>query len=73
MGEQLNFSVIDETEPGFGVSLYLQSYPDANFSNMGARQLELTEKVLENLAAQTGLSFTSEKRDEVVWSVTKEP
>jgi hypothetical protein len=38
---------------------------------MGERRLELTEKVLDNLAAQTGLSFDIGQREEVVWFVTE--
>jgi RNA polymerase sigma factor (sigma-70 family) len=71
VGEQLNFSVINEADPGLSASLYLQCYPDSKFSNMGERRLELTEKVLDNLAAQTGLSFDIGQREEVVWFVTE--
>jgi len=43
------------------------------FSRMGNRRSELTDKVLNNLAAQTELSFMHTNQAVEVWSVTEEP
>ena len=77
VGEQLNPPMVNEaqTEPpkddSFEFDLIISS--DSNFSKMGDRRTELTDLVLKNLTAQTGLAFTREQRAVDIWVATEQP
>jgi len=74
VGEQLNVYVVNEArvDPLYANLFDWAYYPDSNFSKMGNRREELTEKVLQNLTAQTGLAFTRERRSVEIWFVTEQ-
>jgi len=77
VGEQLDIYMVNEAQtsepeqPGTA-SFDWAYYPDSNFSKMGNRRDELTDKVLKNVSEQTGLTFTREKRLVNVWFVTEQ-
>ena len=76
MGDQLGLNIVNEAktaqpEPPDTVTFDWKYFPDANYSKMGNRRDELTDKVLKNVADQTGLTFTREKRFVDVWVVTE--
>ncbi len=74
VGEQVNFCVVNEARvnPLYANLFDWAYYPDSNFSKMGSRREELTEKVLQNLTRQTGLAFTHERRPVGIWFVTEQ-
>jgi RNA polymerase sigma factor (sigma-70 family) len=75
LGDQLNIYVVNETQTNtlLGDQFEWHYYSDSDYSKMGNRRAELTEKVLKNVAAQTGLSFTHEQRPVEIWFVTERP
>jgi RNA polymerase sigma factor (sigma-70 family) len=75
MGEQLNIYIVNEAqvEPLYADLFEWSYYPDANYSKMGNRREELTDKVLKNLTTQMGLTFTYEQRPVDIWFVTEQP
>jgi RNA polymerase sigma factor (sigma-70 family) len=78
VGEQLNVYMVNdaktaEPEPPGAASFDWNYYPDANFSKMGDRREELTDKVLNNLATQTGLSFTHTNQAVGIWFISEQP
>ena len=74
VGEQLNIYVVNEAQidPLYADLFDWEDYPDSNYSKMGNRRGELTDKVLQNLTTQTGLTFTREQRPVNVWFVTEQ-
>ena len=77
IGEQLNTYVVNEAktatpEPPNASSFDWDYYPDSDYSKMGNRRDELTDKVLKNTTDQTDLTFTHEKRFVDVWFITEE-
>jgi|GEM_PF-2592461 len=77
VGEQLNVYMVNdaktaEPEPPGAASFDWNYYPDANFSKMGDRREELTDKVLNNLATQTGLSFTHTNQAVGIWFISEQ-
>ena len=77
VGERLSVYVVNEVQMNPQVPDQFQFewtyHSDADSSRMGKRRLELTDKVLNNLAAQTELSFTHTNQAVEVWSVTEQP
>ncbi|HSY73953.1 MAG TPA: sigma-70 family RNA polymerase sigma factor [Dongiaceae bacterium] len=75
LGEQLNVYVVNEAkvDPLYADQFPWAYYPDANFSKMGNRREELTDKVLKNLTAQIEITFTHEQRPVDIWFVTEQP
>jgi RNA polymerase sigma factor (sigma-70 family) len=75
LGERLNTYVIDETRtnPAATYMYRWMIYRDSDPSKMGNRQAELTQKVLDNLTTQTGISFTHERRPVDVWFISEGP
>ena len=76
-GERLNVYVVDDVQmnPQEPTRFQLEwtYHSDADSSRMGKRRAELTDKVLNNLAAQTGLSFTHTNQAVEVLSITEQP
>ena len=77
VGEPIGIYMINEAktvepEPKGAASFGWDYYLDANSSKMGDRREELTDKVLKNVAEQTGLTFTRERRPVDVWFVTEQ-
>jgi hypothetical protein len=75
VGEQLNIYVVNEAQidPLYADLFDWADYPDSNYSKMGNRREELTDKVLQNLTTQTGLTFTREQRPVDIWFITEQP
>jgi RNA polymerase sigma factor (sigma-70 family) len=74
VGEQLNTYMVNEAHTNSqSDSFGWICFPDANFSKMGDRRAELTDLVLKNLTAQTGLTFTREQRGVDIWVATEPP
>ncbi|HUC84909.1 MAG TPA: sigma-70 family RNA polymerase sigma factor [Candidatus Acidoferrales bacterium] len=77
VGSRLKLRFIDETETNLQspdsktAPLVWTYHPDSDASVMKNRQSELTDKVLNNLGEQTGLTFTREQRPSEVWLVTE--
>jgi uncharacterized protein (TIGR03435 family) len=69
LGEHLQTYVVNETQLSEGFDL--ECFIDADVWTAGNRQAELAEKVLKNLAAQTGLVFNHQQRPVDVWFVTE--
>jgi RNA polymerase sigma factor (sigma-70 family) len=74
VGEQLNTYIVNEAQvdPRYVDLFDWTYYPDANYSKMGNRREELTDKVLKNLTTQMGLTFTHEQRPVNIWFVTEQ-
>jgi RNA polymerase sigma factor (sigma-70 family) len=72
VGDRLNLSFVNEAQPDSPTELQWDDHSDSSYARMGERRAELTDKVLQNLAAQTSLSFERERRPMQVWSV-REP
>lgn len=70
LGEHLKTYVVNETQSSEHFNF--ECYADADISNAGNRRAELSEKVLKNLTAQTGLVFSHERRPVDVWFVTEQ-
>jgi len=77
IGERLNVCIVNEVQVNPKLPDQFQFewtyHSDADFSRMGNRRSELTDKVLNNLAAQTELSFTHTNQAVEVWSVIEQP
>jgi hypothetical protein len=75
VGEQLNIYIVNEAQTNLlnGDLYQWRFYNDADFSKMGNRREELTDKVLKNLTTQTGLTFTREQRPMEIWFLTEQP
>ena len=75
VGEQLNIYIVNEAQTNqlSGNQFDWAYYPDANFLKMGNRREELTDKVLQKLTTQMGLTFTHEQRPVDIWFVTEQP
>jgi hypothetical protein len=71
-GERLNTYVVKDAQTNDGPFFEIAYFPDSDASKMGDRHEELTGKVLKNVADQTGLTFTHEKRFVDVWFITEE-
>jgi RNA polymerase sigma factor (sigma-70 family) len=74
LGEQLDVYIVNEAQidPLYADQFPWVYYPDANFSKMGNRREELTDKVLKNLTTQIGITFTHEQRPVDIWFVTEQ-
>ena len=72
VGDQLGLPVVSEVAADGPEKISWENHADANYTTMDARLNELTGKVLQNITAQTGLTFTREKRTVDVWFVTDE-
>jgi RNA polymerase sigma factor (sigma-70 family) len=72
IGEQLDTYVVNEAQADNKGFFEFKYSPDTGASNMRNRRKELTDKVLKNVADQTGLTFTHEKRFVDVWFITEE-
>lgn len=70
LGEHLQTYVVNETQSSQHFNF--ECYADADVSHAGNRRAELTEKVLKNLTAQTGLVFSHERRPVDIWFVTEQ-
>jgi RNA polymerase sigma factor (sigma-70 family) len=77
VGRQLDIPMVNEaqTKPPNGDSfeIELNLFPNSHYSTMGDRRAELTDLVLKNLTAQTGLTFTREQRAVDFWVATEPP
>jgi RNA polymerase sigma factor (sigma-70 family) len=77
VGNRVRVQFIDETSGDArskqGNAFSWETHIDSESGRMGTRRAELTDKVLENISAQTGLSFTHEKRATEIWTVTEQP
>jgi hypothetical protein len=77
VGNRVRIQFIDETADDArsmqGNAFRWETHSDTESGRMGARRSELTDKVLKNISAQTGLSFTHEKRAVEIWTVTEQP
>ena len=71
-GDRLNLRFVGKPGTDPLTQLRWNFHEDSSSGRMGDRQTELTDKVLQNLAAQTSLSFERERRPMQVWSV-REP
>ena len=75
VGDRVRVQFIDETSADAhstqGNTFHWETHIDSESGRMGARRAELTDKVLENISAQTGLSFTHEKRATEIWLLTE--
>jgi hypothetical protein len=72
VGDRLGVPFVNEVTGGEQKGIAWENHMDANYVDMGPRLDEFTAKVLKNLAAQTGLSFTREKRRVEVWFVSEQ-
>lgn len=77
IGERLDTYVVNEAKtaipaPPDAASFDWDYYPDSDYSKMGNRREELTEKVLKSVADQTGLTFTRETRFVDVWFISEQ-
>ena len=70
LGEHLGTYVVNEAQPSEHFDFECDA--DADVSRAGNRRAEFTEKVLKNLAAQTGLTFSHEQRPVDIWFVTEQ-
>lgn len=73
VGDRLGLPCVSEVAGGELWNIRWYNHADADYTTMDARLNELTGKVLNNIATQTGLTFTREKRIIDVWFVTDEP
>jgi RNA polymerase sigma factor (sigma-70 family) len=77
VGDRVRIRFIDETSKDAhskqGNIFRWETHIDSESGRMNARRAELTDKVLKNISAQTGLSFTHEKRAVEIWTVTEQP
>ena len=79
VGDKLGMSFIDETKidaqpPDKEVqNLTWTIHSDCDAFSMRNRRVELTNKVLKNIADQTGVTFTREQRPIDVWFVSEKP
>jgi RNA polymerase sigma factor (sigma-70 family) len=72
IGDHLNVQLINETSAQPQEMINWRYHQDSSSLRMGKRRAELMSKVLQNLAAQTGLSFHEERRTIEVWQMTEE-
>ena len=73
VGDTLGLPLVSEVADRELQRISWENHADANYATMDARLNELTGMVLQNITAQTGLTFTREKRIIDVWFVTDEP
>jgi RNA polymerase sigma factor (sigma-70 family) len=77
VGDRLNIYIVNEAQTDSRLPEPLQFqwnyHADADAPRMGNRRAELTDKVLNNLAEQTGLSFTHTNQAVEVWAITEQP
>jgi hypothetical protein len=74
MADWLNLRIVDETDRQTQkVPFDWRIHDDSAEMSMGDRREEMTAAVLKNVEAQTGVSFTREKRRVEVWFVTEQP
>jgi len=79
IGDRLEIRVIDETKfdpPSLAnatTQLTWTNHRDSDGYIMKNRRNELIDKVLKNLADQTGLTFTRESRPVDVWFISEQP
>ena len=75
VADRVRVQFIDETSADAhstqGNTFSWETHIDSESGRMGARRTELTDQVLENISAQTGLSFTHEKRATEIWTITE--
>jgi len=78
VGDELGLAVINEVPvekqkpPGKDQDIWWAYHHDGKYWNMGPRRKELTNRALKNLADQTGLIFTRDKRTVPVWFLEEE-
>ncbi|HEY1719584.1 MAG TPA: hypothetical protein VGH42_14990 [Verrucomicrobiae bacterium] len=77
VGERLDVYIINEAQIDSRLpepfQLQWTYHADADAPRMGNRRAELTDKVLNNLAEQTGLSFTHTNQAVEVWAIIEKP
>jgi hypothetical protein len=75
VGERLNVYIVNDAQTDSRLPEPLQFqwtyHADADAPRMGNRRAELTDKVLNNLAEQTGLSFTHTNQAVEVWAIVE--
>jgi len=71
VGDNLGIPLVNEVTDGGKTKVSWENHADAHFTGMDSRLEELTGKVLKNIATQTGLTFTREKRSVEVWFVSE--
>jgi RNA polymerase sigma factor (sigma-70 family) len=76
VGNRLNIRFINETQIDSKApetrNLIWEWHRDSDVLHMKNRRIELTDKLLKNLADQTGFTFTREQRPVEVWFVTEQ-
>jgi RNA polymerase sigma factor (sigma-70 family) len=75
VGERLNIYIVNDAQTDSRLPEPFQFqwtyHSDADAPRMGSRRSELTDKVLNNLAAQTGLSFMHTNQAVEVWAIVE--